>query len=86
MIYYGFITSPEAAQKRPPPDTTHINHSMAYGGRNVIKLGIYVEFINSMCWSQFWLIPIALFEIGRDDTWYVMNVSRSYKEALSHVV
>ena len=34
---------------------TVINHSIAYGGGNVIKLGIYVEFVNSMHRSQFQL-------------------------------
>ena len=38
-----------AKRKRPPPDMTVNNHSIAYGGGSMIKLGIHVEFINSMC-------------------------------------
>ena len=30
------------------PDMAVINHSIAYGGQNMIKLSIYVEFNNSM--------------------------------------
>ena len=46
---------------------TVINHSTSYGGPNMMKLGIYVEFIYSMCWSPYWLIPIAIFEIIRKE-------------------
>ena len=33
----------------PPPDTTVINHIIAYRGQNMMKCGIYLESIDSMC-------------------------------------
>ena len=51
-----------------------INHSIAYGGQNMIKLSIYVELNNSIRWSQFQLKPVVILEIRRDDTCYVITV------------
>ena len=56
---------------------TVIDHSIAYNGQNMIKLGIYVESTNSMSYEQFRLKPSVILEIRRDYTCYAMNISRA---------
>ena len=56
---------------------TLINHRITHGGCALIKLGIYVECINSTYCNEFLLKPIVILELTRDDTCCAGTVSRA---------